>query len=59
MLTPLAKFQDPFEKRENFAVSLRKLKKQERVFTKRRAFYGRQIRTENLTKNPEEEVVEG
>ena len=43
-------------KRENYAVSLRKTKKKERLFTKRSAYYGRQFRSENLTNNPEEEV---
>jgi hypothetical protein len=43
-------------KRESYAVSLRKTKKKERIFTKRSAYYGRQIRGENLTNNPEEEV---
>ena len=60
MLTSLANFQDPFEKREIYAVSLRKTKKKETLFTKRSAYYGRQIRSsENLANNPEEGVVEG
>ena len=54
IFTPVANFKDPFEKRENYAVSLRKTKKKERIFTKRSAYYCRQIRS-----NPEEEVVEG
>jgi hypothetical protein len=38
MLTYLDKFVDLIEKRENFAVSLRKKKKQDTLSTKRRAY---------------------
>ena len=37
-LTSLGKLEDLVEKRENFAVSLRKLKKKDTLSTKRRAY---------------------
>jgi hypothetical protein len=59
MLISIDKFVDFIENRENFAVSLRKKKKQDTLSTKRCAFNNRQIRSETLINNPEEEEVKG